>query len=77
LIQASVDQIAKRTLHLNEIDAFFNKMSGLTTSQIEYKYCPFSQLLISNEADVSFADDVPVDKKFKWSIFEFPLLYSG
>ena len=49
-------------------------MSDLTISQIEYKFCPLPQLAVI--AKVSFAEDVPSVKKFNWSIFEFPLLYS-
>ena len=72
LIQVSREQTGKRYVTLGQINAFLEKMSDLTSSQIEFKYCPLPYL--ASFASVSFAGDVPDDKKFKWSIFEFPLL---
>ena len=61
-------------MKLSKIDTFLEIMSDLTISQIDYKFCPLPQL--ASIAKVSFAKDVPSEKKFKWSIFEFPVLYS-
>ena len=73
MIQVSVEKSKNRKVKLNKINAFFKKMSDLTISQIEFKYCPLPHL--ASTAKVSFASDVPSDKKFKWDILKFPVLY--
>ena len=74
MIQVTRDQTGKRSVQLNQIDSFLNTMSDVTISQIKYKFCPIPQL--ASTASVSFGIDVPENKKFKWSIFKFPLKYS-
>ena len=74
MIQVSIEKKGKRTIDLSQINAFLKIMSGVTISQIEYKYCPLPQL--ASNASVAFARGVPEEKKFKWSVFKFPPSYS-